>query len=177
MTRETLDIGCGPLPLGTVNLDLFLGYTPHHIDVIDGRAYPNFVQGDAQTLPFKDKAFQTVMIRHVLEHLPDVNKALREICRISYAAIITVPNNPVTWEHPQHLYSWSHTSFENLLKHYWNNVNVISYTRPSYPGKSRFYRLTQRFPIIGRYLARMLLYLMKLELEAYCTDPKEEYYG
>lgn len=170
---RSLDIGCGPNPKGKVNLDLFQGDTPHHIRKIDGRAYMNFVQGDAQHLPFKDKAFKRILVSHCFEHMLDPNKGLREFCRVSDEAIIRVPNNPVTWEHPQHLYSWSYTSFRNLLLKYYDRVQVTAYTRPGYPGKSRAFRFTKKVPIIGRWLARMALAMMKLELEAYCMYPKD----
>jgi len=168
MTSETLDIGCGPNPEGTVNLDLFQGWSPHTIGTINGRHIPCFVQGDAQHLPFRDKAFNTVLITHVLEHLPDTDRALREIRRVSHRAIIRVPNNPQTWEHPEHLYTWSRTALEALLKRYWRHVHVTAYTRPSYVGKSRFFKKLNSLPIIGRWLIRVMLNIMRLELEAVC---------
>lgn len=41
-----------------------------------------FVYGDATALPFKDGAFDGIYSYHVLEHIPDPGKALRELHRI-----------------------------------------------------------------------------------------------
>lgn len=170
--KETLDIGCGPNPQGTVNIDLFQGWSPHTKGTIDGRTIPNFIQGDAHYLPFKDHAFDLVYVSHLLEHLQDPDRCLRELARISEAAVIRVPNNPVTWEHPEHLYSWSKSSLRNLLRHYYTHVTVTATTRPKYPGKSRVYLASKKFPIIGRWLSRILLHILRLELIAYCQHPR-----
>jgi len=55
---EFLDVGCGDVPKGDVNLDLFYY----------GRG-ANFVFGEAQHLPFKDGSFTKVYSKHCLEHL------------------------------------------------------------------------------------------------------------
>lgn len=57
-TVEFLDVGCGDVPKGDVNLDLFYY----------GRG-ANFVFGEAQHLPFKDESFTKVYCKHCLEHL------------------------------------------------------------------------------------------------------------
>jgi SAM-dependent methyltransferase len=41
-----------------------------------------FLQADAQSLPFPDDSFDLVTARHMLYHVPDIPKALREIHRI-----------------------------------------------------------------------------------------------
>jgi len=55
---ELLDVGCGDVPKGEVNLDLFYY----------GRGM-NFVFGEAHHLPFKDETFTKVYSKHCLEHL------------------------------------------------------------------------------------------------------------
>jgi len=169
---EILDIGCGPDPQGTVNLDLFQSWSPHTKGTIDGRTIPNFIQGDAQYLPLRSHSFDLVYVSHLLEHLQDPDRGLRELARVSEAAVILVPNNPVTWEHPEHLYSWSKSSLRNLLLRYYSHVTVTATTRPKYPGKSRVYHLSRRFPIVGRWLSRVLLHILSLELIAYCRTPR-----
>lgn len=53
-----LDVGCGDVPTGDVNLDLFYY----------GKGQ-NFVLGEAHHLPFKDHTFTKVYSKHNLEHL------------------------------------------------------------------------------------------------------------
>lgn len=50
------------------------------------------VQGDLEKMPFEDNSFDTVVSSHVLEHLPDFDKGLSEIHRITRKkAIIALP--------------------------------------------------------------------------------------
>jgi len=49
---ESLDVGCGCRPHGSVNCDLIIKRTPHrsYLDIIDVKSVPNFVLCDAQYL-------------------------------------------------------------------------------------------------------------------------------
>ena len=40
------------------------------------------VHCDIQALPFDDNSFDLILCNHVLEHIPDDQKALRELCRV-----------------------------------------------------------------------------------------------
>jgi ubiquinone/menaquinone biosynthesis C-methylase UbiE len=44
---------------------------------------PNFVMCDLRYLPFKDKLFNSVYAFNVLEHIPDYQKAVKELKRVS----------------------------------------------------------------------------------------------
>lgn len=51
------------------------------------------VEGDAQELPFKDNAFDLVMMNRTLEYVPDDEKALSEAARVARKYLIaSVPN-------------------------------------------------------------------------------------
>ncbi len=51
-----------------------------------------FVEGDAEALPFGDGSFDWVVSSHVLEHLPDFEKGLAELRRVTKKrAIIAMP--------------------------------------------------------------------------------------
>ncbi len=55
---------------------------------------------DVQNMPLEDNTYDVVFCNHVLEHVPDDNKAMREILRVlkpGGMAIIQVPLNPA-WE-------------------------------------------------------------------------------
>ena len=52
--------------------------------------------GDATALPFPDDAFDLVMAIEVLEHVPNPDRALRELARVCTGAVIaSVPFEPV----------------------------------------------------------------------------------
>lgn len=53
----------------------------------------DFVVADVNKLPFKDKAFDFVIARHVLEHLPEPENFLRELERVAKAGYIETPSS------------------------------------------------------------------------------------
>lgn len=88
----TLDIGCGSKPKGDVNIDLLIEKDEWKRDV-DPRRIPNFIKADAHYLPFKNKAFKTTIMNHILEHLCDPVQVISEITRVTREDMkITVPN-------------------------------------------------------------------------------------
>jgi len=59
-----------------------------------------FLQADAANLPFSDNSFDVVVSSHVLEHLHDMEKGLRELYRVTRSlALIAMPTclNPACW--------------------------------------------------------------------------------
>ena len=49
-----------------------------------------FKEGSAEELPFKDNSFDTVICTHVLEHLVDYHKAIKEIRRVAKRKFIII---------------------------------------------------------------------------------------
>ena len=108
-----------------MNLDLNRGYNEHHRFNYDPRRIKNFTNGDGAILPYRDKSFEIVLARHVLEHLPEPIKALREWKRVARnRVIIMVPNNPTIEDYETHLYAWSRRALENLCKLIFPEVTV-----------------------------------------------------
>ena len=59
-----------------------------------------FLTADAENLPFSDNSFECVVSSHVLEHLPDFYRGLREVYRVTKkSAVIALPTcfNPCAW--------------------------------------------------------------------------------
>ena len=46
----------------------------------------------AQELPYQDGVFNVVIIKHIVEHLPDPQKAIREIGRVTEKGGILIPS-------------------------------------------------------------------------------------
>lgn len=57
---------------------------------MDKYMYEKFVQGDAHHLPFKDNAFDTVIISDVLEHVIDPVQVCREATRVSNRLMLSI---------------------------------------------------------------------------------------
>jgi len=66
---EILDVGSGPSPRGTVNIDLNPKFKPT-------------VVAEATWLPFKSSVFDGVYLSHLLEHVINPGRILREVHRI-----------------------------------------------------------------------------------------------
>lgn len=99
--RPILDVGCGD---GTFARILFNGVTveagaDHDVKQIERastmRCYDDLRVSQAERLPFESESFATVYSNHVLEHVREIETALREIHRVlkpGGAFYITVPD-------------------------------------------------------------------------------------
>ncbi len=166
--RPTIDLGCGSVPTGEVNLDLFLGFSPHHQGEIEASKYRLFVQGDVTRLPFRDKSLGRSKLSHVLEHVDNPLQVLREVVRITQdLVIITVPNHRILEEeHPAHLYSWSRSSLLGLVKRAGlTPVKVAYYSRPNWRPHLRRRLKVFKTPLIGSFILRLLGPYLELELQ------------
>ena len=90
-----LDVGCGTMPKGDVNVDFFRGddFNPQTGDQVQGafmsrEKIPNFVIADASCLPFKDESFNVVFSSHTIEHVEDPLLVLKEMCRVAKRKVI-----------------------------------------------------------------------------------------
>ena len=65
------------------------------------------IQGDAVELPFRDKSFDFVITKDVLEHIPDIRKVLAEISRVGRGGYIDVPKLTSEYLFPQgEIHKW-----------------------------------------------------------------------
>lgn len=150
------DIGCGEYPQGDVNLDR---------RPIKG--IKNFIKADVRNLPIKDNSFEISYCSHVLEHVLRVDLLISELKRITkHKIIIRVPNNPIKHESVNHIYSWSKSSLNNLLKLYFEDVKVYLYMGNIRTYEGRLFNLLFRLKLI-----KLFLWFVKFELIAVCLKP------
>ena len=157
MNKETLDVGCGDHPRGTVNVDCM---TDQYFvrPPLKTKTIPNFIKADACNLPFRNDVFQKVMASNVLEHLQNPVKALKEWKRVAKVTVIAVPAlTPCRFagtEFPEHLYTWSVNSLQNLMETIYSKVTIVTNLK-----LLKWHRKTQFTPIINFVLRHLLIYL------------------
>ncbi len=108
VSARVLDIGCGnglfsfelcKRGYNVVSVDLLVGVSLHDIEDLQtifrkAQYALKFASGDATALPFKDKSFDAVNIADVMEHIPDHDKAMREIHRVLKDSGVLVASTP-----------------------------------------------------------------------------------
>lgn len=160
---KILDLGCGKNALGYAPLRETSNAEVFHVD-ISKNAYHLEVCSDAHHLPFKDKSFDVVYASHILEHLDSPLKGLSEMKRVSKNfVIIRVPNAihfRVTYETPEHIYSWSESSLEHLLKRFFHSVKIVNSLRIA------DYERSDKIRTLKRLL--LSIFLRNNELTAIC---------
>jgi len=93
-----LDVGSGDKPFwrADVIVDKYLeDDQQRHSGAIVYDKRKLFVKADVENLPFKDKVFDFVFCSHLLEHVENPDKAIRELNRVAKRGYIEVPNGIV----------------------------------------------------------------------------------
>jgi len=90
-----IDLGSGDKPFWRADvyadkLDLADNQRATKSRTLTGFGY--FIDSDLSKTPFKDKAFDFSFCSHVLEHVEDPKKVIKEMMRISKSGYIEVPN-------------------------------------------------------------------------------------
>ncbi|MFH1448220.1 MAG: class I SAM-dependent methyltransferase [Candidatus Micrarchaeota archaeon] len=136
-----LEVGSGHNPhmRSDVLLDLFEEDTPEqHRGGTKATVDRPFVKADICNMPFKDKVFDYVIAIHILEHIPNIKKAISEITRVGKRGYIIVPSELNEYLHPSDTHMWFcsrdrgrlvfkkkpknwRSPFGNLFHYLWNN--------------------------------------------------------
>jgi ubiquinone/menaquinone biosynthesis C-methylase UbiE len=170
-----LDVGCGSRPIGDVNCDRFLGKSLHTKYII--KKCKNFVLCDAEHLPFKNDSFSIVYASHVIEHvyhpfdfLIETKRVSRKIVFLQVPSLHFVANQIIHGERSEHLYTWSKDSLENLLKKFFDDVEIYE-TQPSKPGTKVIRgKILKKMGPIGKIVGIMLKQFYFMELTAICKE-------
>lgn len=123
-----LDIGSGRGAFLWPLLDAFpdlpvtaldaLAYRAAEIQAVHegGVASLTAVHGDATKLNFAERGFDVVTALEVLEHIPDAERALAEICRVAGRfVVLSVPSKPDN--NPEHIHLFDQRTLTALLEH------------------------------------------------------------
>jgi SAM-dependent methyltransferase len=102
LERPVLDVGCGDGHFAEIAFrgrPLDVGLDPMTRDLAEAKTrrgvYRSLVRAGAAEMPFADGSFRSVISNSVLEHVPDLERALAEIARVLQPAgelAITVPS-------------------------------------------------------------------------------------
>ncbi|MEY3397911.1 MAG: hypothetical protein RL220_505 [Bacteroidota bacterium] len=115
--KLVLDIGCGYGRLRSVVEQA--GGTWHGIEPFEGGA--NTHVGDAENLPFADNTYDVAIMAAVLEHIPSVESAFREVARVLKPGGYFL--GYVAFMECFHEISYNHLSFK-ALEHYSNKYGM-----------------------------------------------------
>jgi ubiquinone/menaquinone biosynthesis C-methylase UbiE len=85
---KVLDVGCGNVPRGDVNCEYYVSDNIHRNFSINPNRIKNFRYADIQDLPFTDQTFDVVIAHHVIEHLDNPVKAIKEMLRVAKKRVV-----------------------------------------------------------------------------------------
>jgi len=85
-----LDVGCGDLPRGNVNVDRFVKRSIHRSSDLNPKKIPNFILADSRYLPFRNACFRKVVSYQTIEHVPTPELMLYEMVRVSTRRVLVV---------------------------------------------------------------------------------------
>jgi SAM-dependent methyltransferase len=106
--HRVLEVGGGhnPNPRSNVVVDKFVDTNYHRSGNIKVLQNQEFIQADGENLPFKDGEFDYVICNHVLEHVEDPIRFLKEQSRVANEGYIEVPSLLGEYLAPKESHPW-----------------------------------------------------------------------
>jgi ubiquinone/menaquinone biosynthesis C-methylase UbiE len=124
--QNLLDIGSGRGAFLWPLLDSFPSLPITCVDLLDHRVAGiqavqrggvkqlHALHADVTALPFAGRSFDVVTMLEVLEHIPDTQRALAEICRVAARLVIlSVPSKAD--DNPEHIHLFDQPRLQSLL--------------------------------------------------------------
>jgi SAM-dependent methyltransferase len=109
---RTLDVGCGRKPYQKT---FFSGASEYiGCDYLSDRSCPDVICS-ALELTFPDNSFDTVVSTEVLEHVPDPQRALREMFRVVKPGGFVIVSTPLYWPRHEVPYDFFRYPYDGLL--------------------------------------------------------------
>ena len=105
---HVLDVGGGhdPHPRANVVVDKYDDDNSHRCGDLVVRKNQTFVKADGESLPFEDNEFDYVVCKHVLEHVDDPIKFLKELSRVGKMGYLETPSLIGEFLHPKASHKW-----------------------------------------------------------------------
>jgi ubiquinone/menaquinone biosynthesis C-methylase UbiE len=130
--KNVLEAGCGKCALSIALSKKGYTVTASDIiitdDIINKYGMIRFKHANVEDLPFRDKAFDTVICAHTLEHVQNIHQAIRELRRVSgKRLILVVPRQrPYKFTFDLHLHFFPYKSvFLTLMGKQVNTCKII----------------------------------------------------
>ena len=139
-----LDVGCGVSPLALIasqkpDSEVWaMDFADELIEKLKSNSKVNYVVGDINALPFKNKYFDYVVLGEVLEHSENPESVINEVRRVlkdDGIMAISCPNNETAENHLYKQHIWSISSEDirklvNVIKIEIIGNNIMCYARP-----------------------------------------------
>lgn len=115
-----LEIGSGHNPTYRANtiVEKYIDSNYHRGGNIKIFSHQKFVNSSGENMPFKDKAFDYSTCCHVLEHVEDPAKFIKELVRVSARGYIEVPSFIGESLFPKESHKWAILELNNKLIFY-----------------------------------------------------------
>jgi hypothetical protein len=126
-----LDVGCGEVPLGDVNVDRY-----RYVQAKDRTNVRTRVDliCDAHFLPFRDRSFREVYSSHVIEHVDSPSRLLREAERVAERKVtIRCPSRWMRGHRGNPFHKWTITRTWLISHGYLTEVNYDPDRRLLFP--------------------------------------------
>jgi ubiquinone/menaquinone biosynthesis C-methylase UbiE len=114
---KVLEVGGGHDPHKRSNLivDKYVDSNFHRCGDVKVYRHQQFLQADGENLPFEDNQFDYVMCNHVLEHVDDPIKFLKEQSRVAKRGYLEIPSLMGEYLHPKISHRWLILEIDNKI--------------------------------------------------------------
>ncbi len=112
---RVLEIGGGhnPHPRANVVVDKYVFEDGHRSGNLSVLSHQEFICADGENLPFENKEFDYVICCHVLEHVENPEKFLKEMMRVAKRGYIEVPSLMGEYLAPKASHVWVSIEIDN----------------------------------------------------------------